>query len=520
DMATAKTKLLQAERALGELESKLAKLTEKFPPGDLAQLHATLTQELENSVRARDALARVFSINDPQQVNPRYPHELEAGAEDLKHVRDLLTRLQQAETARDGLAKRQAALDALDDQGLLPVSDRVGVRPAADPRAVDPEMVVIGTDTDPNGYRQALNAVLPVRTDLNMVMGLADSGKLPVSIRFTQLQLDEQGRYQGTVDLPSIKARLTERVGSWPDPKKHARAWEKTRWTEPQPPFLLKFSAVPSFDKMLVGLHDFAPGEVPAFLYPQNPPFAPKIYSVPEGTLTWSSDIGLEVFHARILIIGILERIPGHQWVKTMLRNRPWIGHTALTLTQRVPANTAQGKSVEIPLSAEFVRAHPSLTNAVLQTEQWIPAVRDGAWIQLVPVLRGARTYAWNYDSQPDPQSLHRQELAKPVLNAEQARLDGTALPYSGESVEIPAALAERWAANEAAREQIQAETEAAYAEFEDNRLHGGDSHLARIVNNALTDPDRYSGGDPKRWVRGPGGAHGPDANGATRAKP
>ncbi|MFD6464103.1 hypothetical protein, partial [Streptomyces roseolus] len=347
-------------------------------------------------------------------------------------------------------AERRATQGPLNERGLLPVSERPGARSAAQPALGfgDSEIVVVGTDSDPNTYRQALNALLPPFTDLNMLMGLTKMPGVKLTVRFAQIAVDADGRYQGAVDLPSTDARLTERVGSWPDPKKHARPWEKTRWTEPQPPFLLKVSIVPSFDKMLAPLHEFGNGELPAFLFPQNMPFAKEIYYVPEGVDTWSSPVGLEIFHLRILLVGILERIPGHRWTQNFVHNRPWIGRSVLAATSWLPGTT-KFRSTQVPLSSEFVQNHPNLTAAILEAEKWVPAVRDGQWIQMVPLARGRVKFRWFDDAQPDPMPLHRSELNKPVLNAEQARLDGSVVvPYAGESVEIPETLAERWAAN------------------------------------------------------------------------
>ncbi|MEV4124616.1 hypothetical protein [Nocardia sp. NPDC049707] len=521
DLRTARTKLREALHTISALEATHAALSRKLPPGDLIELRAAVTTEILAATRARDAVADVFGVSDVDQLSPRYPGPVEPGVQQVRTLRDIDDQLKKAEAELDRLAERRAALAALDDLGLLPISERVGVHPAAQPSAGFPDarLVVVGSDTDVNGYRQALHAVLPPDTDLNLVLGLAKSDKVPLRVEFHRVEVDAQGRFQRSHLLPSTDAELTRRSGSW-EPGKHARKWEKTRWTDPQPPFLLKFSAVPSFDKMLAGLHDFENGEVPAFVFPQNMPFAPTIYNVPEGVNAWTSAVGLDVFQARIMVIGILERLPNHPWMKNLLHNRPWIGRAILSATRWLPANTSHGKSVQLPLSADFASRHARLAWALGDLTTWIPAVRDGRWIHLVPMVRGTRTHAWFADSQPDPQSLHRADLSRPPMHAEMLRLDGTVVrPYTGESVELPEALVERWRANDEAREAVRQQTAAEYARFEHNLLHESDSFIDRIVDRAEADPDRYSGGDPKRWVRNKQGVWVRDPSGATLAK-
>ncbi|WP_433680946.1 4'-phosphopantetheinyl transferase superfamily protein [Nocardia sp. CA-119907] len=493
--------LTRAQATIDWLQGVYSELDHRH--GDLVQQYDALTGEIEAATQARDRVAATFDVQDPQQLHPSYRGVPAPGTELVHTLRDAVDRLRRAEDEAARLADGQLGLRALDEMGLLPISERVGVAPAAEPSRTFPDqrIVVVGTDTSPAGYRQALQVTLRPGTDLELVLRLAESDKLPLQVEFVRVEVAEQGA-PGQAPAPTAPAAL-EKSGAWPGPRKHARPWEKTKWTEPQPPFLFKVSMVPVFDKIMAPFHHFEPGEVPAFLFPQNLPFSKTIYNVPEGVHTFQSDVGMDLFHARILSLGILDRIPNHPWVRQFVQNHPWIGKVILGVTKWLPANTAHGRSVHVPLSVDFVNKHPRVAFALGSVEQWIPSVRNGRWIHLVPMIRGTRTHAWFDDARPDPAPLHRADLAKPSFSPEAQHLDGgVTRPYTGESVEIPESLAQRWRANERAREQIQQWTEGEYDRFELDRV-AGDSLVHRIADQAVAHPDRYSGGDPKRWVRG-----------------
>ncbi|MET8871605.1 hypothetical protein, partial [Nocardia sp. NPDC004604] len=494
--------LARAQARIDWLQGVYAELEHRH--GDLVHRHDALTGEIEAATQARDRVAATFDVPDPQQLHPSYRGVPSPGTELVHSLRDALDRLGRAQDEAARLADGQLGLRALDEMGLLPISDRVGIAPAVEPSRAFPDqrIVVVGTDTSPAGYRQALQTTLRPGTDLELVLRLAQSDKLPLQVEFVRIELAEPDA-PGQA-LASTTPTAVEKSGAWPDPKKHARPWEKTKWTEPQPPFLFKVSMVPVFDKIMAPFHHFEPGEVPAFLFPQNLPFSKTVYDVPEGVHTFQSDVGMDLFHARILSLGILDRIPNHPWVRQFVQNRPWVGKVILGATKWLPANTAHGRSVHVPLSVDFVNKHPRIAFALGSVEQWIPSVRKGHWIHLVPMIRGTRTHAWFDDARPDPAPLHRADLAKPVFSSEAQHLDGgVTRPYTGESVEIPESLAQRWRANEQARERIQEWTDGEYDRFERDRVEAGDSLVHRIADQAAAQPDRYSGGDPKQWVRG-----------------
>ncbi|WP_330252266.1 sigma-70 family RNA polymerase sigma factor [Nocardia sp. NBC_00565] len=494
--------LARARTSIDWLQGIYAGLAQQ--QGELAQPHAVLTDEIAAATQARDRLAAAFEVADPQQLHPSYRGVPSPGTELVHSLRDTLDRLERAQDEAARLTERQIGLRALDELRLLPVSERVGVSPAAEPSTAFPNqrIVVVGTDTSPAGYRQALQATLRPGTDVELVLRLAQSDKLPVQVEFVRIEVTEQTATGHA--LASTEPAAPQRSGAWPDPSKHARPWEKTKWTEPQPPFLFKVSMVPVFDEIMSPFHDFAPGEVPEFIFAPNLPFAKTVFDVPAGVDAFQSDVGMYAFHARILSLGILDRIPNHPWVRSFVQNRPWIGKVILGLTKWLPANTAHGRSVHVPLSVDFVNKHPRIAFALGGVEQWIPSVRNGRWIQLVPMIRGTRTHAWFDDARPDPAPLHRGDLATPSFNREAQHLDGDVIrPYTGESVEIPASLAARWHANEQVRERIQEWTEGEYERYERDRVHAGDGLVHRIADQAAQHPDRYSGGDPKRWIRG-----------------
>ncbi|WP_433195528.1 sigma-70 family RNA polymerase sigma factor [Nocardia sp. CA-107356] len=494
--------LARAQATIDWLQGIYGELEQRH--GELVQQHDALTGEMEAATQARDRVAATFDVRDPRQLHPSYRGVPSPGTELVHSLRDAVDRSVRAQDAAARLADRQLGLRALDEMGLLPISDRVGIAPAAEPSTAFPDqrIVVVGTDTSPAGYRQALQATLRPGTDLELVLRLAESDKLPLQVEFVRVEVAEQGATGQA--LASTAPTALEKSGVWPEPRKHARPWEKTKWTEPQPPFLFKVSMVPVFDKIMAPFHHFEPGEVPAFLFPQNLPFSKTIYDVPEGVHAFQSDVGMNLFHLRILSLGILDRIPNHPWVRQFVQNRPWIGKVILGVTTWLPANTAHGRSVHVPLSVDFVNRHPRIAFALGGVEQWIPSVRNGRWIHLVPMIRGTRTHAWFDDARPDPAPLHRADLARPSFSPEAQHLDGgVTRPYTGESVEIPGSLAQRWHANEQARERIQEWTEGEYDRFERNRVEADDSLVHRIADQAAEHPDRYSGGDRKRWVRG-----------------
>ncbi|WP_433727782.1 hypothetical protein ACQP0C_37115 [Nocardia sp. CA-129566] len=493
--------LARAQITIDWLQGVYSELEQRHD--DLAHRHDALTGEIEAATQARDRVAAAFDVPDPHQLHPSYRGVPAPGTELVHSLRDAVDRLGRAQDEAALLADSQLGLRALDEMGLLPISERVGVAPAAEPSGAFPDqrIVVVGTDTSPAGYRQALQATLRPGTDLELVLRLAESDKLPLQVEFVRVEVAEQGATGQA--LASNTPSALEKSGAWPDPRKHARPWEKTKWTEPQPPFLFKVSMVPVFDKIMAPFHHFVPGEVPAFLFPENLPFSKTIYNVPEGVHTFQSDVGMDLFHARILSLGILDRIPNHPWVRQFVQNRPWIGKAILGVTKWLPANTAHGQSVHVPLSVDFVNKHPRVAFALGSVEQWLPSIRNGRWIQLVPMIRGTRTHAWFDDARPDPAPLHRADLAKPLFSPEAQHLDGSVTrPYTGESVDIPESLAQRWRANEHARERIQEWTQGEYDRFELDRV-AGDKLVHRIADQAAAHPDRYSGGDPKRWVRG-----------------
>ncbi|MET8871159.1 4'-phosphopantetheinyl transferase superfamily protein [Nocardia sp. NPDC004604] len=495
---SAEKALVRAQFELDRLDEAHADLTRRQQ--ELLDRHPALVEAVDNATDARERLADRFGVADPAQLRPSYREASPSSPPAFVALRDTLAEVDRAGAELTRFAEQRANLLALNALELLPISDRVGVVPATRPSTLFPyeRIVVLGTGTSPAEYRQALQRALRPGTDLNLVLGLAKSETLPLDVQFIRVVVDEHGRFQEVQRLPSTDAGAVEKSGS--------KARYPAKWTDPQPPFLFKVSMIPVFDEIMAPFHDFAPGEYPEFIFPENLPFSKTVFSVPEGVDAWQSPVGMDLFHVRILSLGILDRIPTHPWVHNLIQNRPWIGRAILSATKWLPANTAHGKSVQVPLSADFVRRHPRIAFALDGVAKWIPAVRGGRWIHLVPVIRGTRTHAWFDDAQPDPQPLHRREIATPPPSTASGHLDGSVQrPYTGESVDIAESLRERWRANEQARERIQEWTEGEYDRFERNRVDEHDSLVHRIAEQAAQHPDRYSGGDPKRWVRGKG---------------
>ncbi|MFX0580592.1 hypothetical protein [Nocardia nepalensis] len=515
----ARLELVRAEHGLEQLERAHTRLTDLVGTSDeLIERRDALTQEISEATRARDRLAASFDVHDPVELSARYRGELSPGAEQVHELRDTIDRVRQAEAETDRITERRAGLRALDEAGLLPISDRVGVVPAAEPSRVFPyeRIVVVGSETDPAAYRQALQRALRTGTDVELLMRLAKSDKIPMDIEFMRVVLDEQVRPEQTTTDPVA----TEKAGARPDPAKHPRPWEKTKWTEPQPPFLFKVSMVPVFDEIMSPLHHFSAGEVPEFIYPENLPFSKSVFDVPDGVHAYHSDVGMYAFHLRILSLGIIDRVPNHPWVRDFVQNRPWIGKAVLSATKWLPANVEHGRGIHLPLSVEFVNKHPRVAWALGGVAKWIPSVTEGRWIQLLPGVRGTRTHAWFDHAQADPQPLVRRELTHEPTTPGSPHLDGSAVrPYSGESVHISESFRARSHANDAVRERIQEWTEHRYDAYEHNRVHEGDSNIHRIADEAAKNPDRYSGGDAKRWVRGSRQEWIRDPDGATLAK-
>ncbi|GAB2683107.1 WXG100-like domain-containing protein [Nocardia goodfellowii] len=329
-----------------------------------------------------------------------------------------------------------------------------------------------------------------------------------------------------------------KRWDEWaPLPTTAAEQWRPFR---PSPlerreiPGLNKYASVPVGDAIEAGLLQglSADDPRPEMLFPKGLPFAPGgDFLDPADAEVTHQDLGENVFHASILstIFGQNQAFR-HPWTLDFVQHRPWLGRFAVWATSRVP-------SVDPDLNAESRQLWKQVAARTISQNELRERMRTletrhqrysaARWL---PFFRSAGQYPWFRQGQTNPQPLHDDPLLFQTP-------DGSFVDYhyplhhqgqdpisDQDSVDVLAGRHESrdrrsWNHRhqrsnispesdiDSLREQqkllqqrwnrLQEWTVEQYNWIDQHR----DAVLDRIVEHAVDDPDRYSGGDKRTWI-------------------